>query len=176
MARHFRSTPLIAIIGVLTLSGASAVRAQEPANAPARDSTATAQSDTSGYRVYQRQADSVPADSVPGGQGSVRSDTSSSSGQASDTTLEATPGAQTAPTQGVGTSGSTDSAARAGGVACKDGSNATKGDAGCAAHGGIDWAVTRAALKAREGMPGQADDAAAAGRSDSGAPASTRSR
>jgi hypothetical protein len=37
-------------------------------------------------------------------------------------------------------------------VACKDGSNAARGASSrkaCAAHGGVDWAATKAAMKAR---------------------------
>jgi hypothetical protein len=44
-------------------------------------------------------------------------------------------------------------------VVCKDGSNAGR-QQGCSAHGGIDWASTKAALKAR-GIEVKADSSAA---------------
>lgn len=44
-------------------------------------------------------------------------------------------------------------------VACKDGSNAGRMQ-GCSSHGGIDWAATKAALKAR-GIEVQGDSSAA---------------
>jgi hypothetical protein len=49
-------------------------------------------------------------------------------------------------------------------VVCKDGSNASKAAKGCTKHGGIDWAATRSALKARGQM--QAGDTSGAAPTD----------
>ena len=154
MATHSRVTPVLAVIGALALGGASAARAQEPTNAPPKDTSAAAQSDTSGYRGYQNRTDSTRTDSSG----------FKYNGPLTDTTLKAEPGAQTGPS--AGDTGSVGRTARAAGmadtVACKDGSNAAKAKSACAQHGGIDWAATRAAMKARGRMSGHGADTAAA--------------
>ena len=62
MAIHFRPMPLLAMIGVLALGGASAARAQ--------DTSAAVRADTSGYQPYQNRTDStqVGKDSTRGAQ------------------------------------------------------------------------------------------------------------
>ena len=53
MAIHFRPAPLLAMIGVLALGGASAARAQ--------DTSAAVRADTSGYQPYQDRTDLAPS-------------------------------------------------------------------------------------------------------------------
>jgi len=108
MSIHSRSTPLLALVGFLLLGVPLGLRAQEPTNAPPKDTSATAQPDTAAYQGYQR----------------------------TDST------------------GAIDTSAVADSVVCKDGSNASKAASGCTKHGGIDWAATKAALKARGQMQG----------------------
>jgi hypothetical protein len=122
MGIYSRSTPYLALVGMLLLGVPSALRAQEPTNAP-KDTSAAAPSDTGAYQGYQR------TDSA--------SDTTS--------TTQATGAAEAADT-----------------VVCKDGSNAPKkGGNGCASHGGVDWAATESALKARGKMGGDSTGAPA---------------
>lgn len=163
MAIHSRLTKFIAVIGALSLAGASVARAQ--------DTSAAARSDTSAYRGYQNGTDTAQA-----GQQGVRTDstmTDSSgfkyNGPPTDTTLKAKPGAQTGPSAGDTSSGGqrASAAGRADTVVCKDGSNAAKARSACGAHGGVDWTATKAALKARGRMSGQAADSASA-RADTG--------
>ena len=155
MAIHSRT---LAVVGVLVLGGASAARAQQPTNAPKTDTSATARSDTSGYRGYQNATDTAQV-----GQPTADSTGFKYTGPPTDTTLKAKPGAQTGPT-----AGDTAAAARTAGAAgaadtvvCKDGSNAAKLK-GCARHGGIDRAATKAALKARGQMANPAGDSSGA--------------
>jgi hypothetical protein len=145
MTVHSRWTPFLAVIGALALGGASVARAQETTNAP-KDTSAAAQSDTSGYSGYQNRADTAQA-----GQSTTRTDSSGFqyTGPATDTTLKAKPGAQTGPTAGDSGNTARETTAAADTVACKDGSNAAKANQACAEHGGVDWAATRAAMKAR---------------------------
>jgi hypothetical protein len=159
MAIHLRPTPLLAVIGVLTLGGASAARAQ--------DTSAAARSDTSGYQTYQDRNDTTQAgqDTAQAGQDTTRSDTSGFkyTGPETDTTLKAQPGVQTGPSGkdsgAVAESPTGISAADT--VVCKDGSNAAnQAGAGCREHGGIDSVATTAALKAR-GWQGHTDTSAA---------------
>ena len=157
MTVHSRLTPFLAVIGALALGGASVARAQ--------DTSAAAQSDTSGYRGYQNRTDTAQA-----GQANTRTDSSGFkyTGPSTDTTLKAKPGAQTGPTAGDTGTAAGKTAAAADTVACKDGSNAAKGKQACAEHGGVDWAATRAALKARGKTLHQTGaDTGAAGKSDS---------
>ena len=109
-----RTTPLLALVGFLLLGVPLGLRAQEPTNAPPKDTSATAQPDTAAYQGYQR-TDSAQTDT---------------------------------------TGGAIDTSAVADSVVCKDGSNASKAASGCTKHGGIDWAATKAALKARGQMQG----------------------
>jgi hypothetical protein len=139
MTTHTRFTPALAVIAMLALGGASAARAQ--------DTSAAARSDTSGYRQYQNPTDST-ADTTR------RTDSSGFkyNGPATDTTLKAEPGAQTGPTSGDSGKAGQQGAVSADTVVCKDGSNAAKAKKACKDHGGIDWAATNAAAKARSGV------------------------
>jgi hypothetical protein len=158
MAIHSRFAPVLAVIGVLALGGASTARAQ--------DTSAAARADTSGYRGYQNQADTIGSDTAQAGRRNAQTDTTGIkyTGPATDTVLKAKPGAQTGPT--AGDTGKAARKAAAAGTAdtvvCKDGSNAPKSKKACKAHGGIDAAATRAALKARGGMAGQPAESTAA--------------
>jgi len=168
MTVHPRLTPFLAVIGALALGGASVARAQETTNAPPKDTSAAAQSDTSGYGSYQNRTDTTQV-----GQANTRTDSSGFkyTGPATDTTLKAKPGAQTGPTAGDSGNAAGKATAAADTVACKDGSNAAKAKQACAEHGGVDWAATRAAMKARGKtlQPGTQTgaDTGAAGKSDS---------
>jgi hypothetical protein len=143
MGIHSRWTSFSAAIGVLALCGVSTARAQDTSAAARRP-------DTSGYGGYQNKTDTAQA-----GQRNAPTDSSGFkyTGPPTDTTLKAKPGAQTGPTAGdSGTAARTNRAGRADTVACKDGSNTAKGASAkkaCAAHGGVDWAATKAAMKAR---------------------------
>ena len=151
MAIHFRPTPLLAMIGVLALGGASAAGAQ--------DTSAAARADTSGYQPYQNRTDSTQV-----GKDSTRTDSSGFqyTGPPTDTTLEAQPGPQTGPSETDSFSAAAPSAMTASdSVVCKDGSNAlNQGGIACRAHGGVDSVVTTAAMKAR-GWLGKSDTSAA---------------
>ena len=158
MAIHFRPAPLLAMIGVLALGGASAARAQ--------DTSAASRADTSGYQPYQNRTDSTQV-----GKDSARTDDSSGfkyNGPPTDTTLKAEPGVQTGPSKdSTGISkDSTNAAAPSGmsaadSVVCKDGSNeGNRGGVSCGGHGGIDSVATTAAMKAR-GWLGKSDSSAA---------------
>jgi hypothetical protein len=112
-----------------------------------------AQPDTTAYQGYQRN-DSSQADTGKAG--------AQYNGQPTDTTLKAKPGVQTGPTAGKAKpSDSAGAAAAADTVVCKDGSSASKAAKGCTKHGGIDWAATKSALKARGQMQGGDTGAAA---------------
>ena len=149
MGMHFPTT--LAVVGLLAVGAASAARAQ--------DTSAAARTDTMGYQPSSGQTDTAQAGN-PGSQ----ADTGNFkyTGPPTDTTLKAEPGVQTGPTAGD----SATPAARAGAagladtVVCKDGSNAGR-KIGCEAHGGIDWAATKAALNARGGAAGQTADSSA---------------
>jgi hypothetical protein len=154
MAFHFRPTPLLAMIGVLALGGASAARAQ--------DTSAATRSDTSGYQPYQNRTDSNNTDSAKAGQDSTRTDSSGFkyTGPPTDTTLKAKPGAQTGPSKDSGAAAPSGISA-ADSVVCKDGSNdGNRGGVSCGGHGGIDSVATTAAMKAR-GWLGKSDSSAA---------------
>ena len=162
MAIHFRPTPLLAMIGVLALGGASAARAQ--------DTSAAARADTSGYQPYQNRTDSTKA-----GQDATRTDSSGFkyTGPPTDTTLKAAPGAQTGPS-GTDSAGAPRPSGMnaADSVVCKDGSNAgNQGGVSCGGHGGVDSATTKAAMKAR-GWLGKSDSSAAKDTSSSSRPQS----
>ena len=133
MGIYSRSTPYLALVGMLLLGAPSALRAQEPTNAP-KDTSAAAPADTGAYQGYQR-TDSASDTTSQAGQG----------GYKTDSTTQATGAAEAADT-----------------VVCKDGSNAPKkGGNGCASHGGVDWAATESALKARGKMGGDSTGAPA---------------
>ena len=161
MGIHFRRTPLLGMIGVLALGGASVARAQ--------DTSAATRQDTSAYRSSQNQADTMQAG---------RSTSSAENGSSTDTALKAKPGVQTGPAaQDTGRAAMQDtssyrssqnqtdttqvnyeskgkSLSAADTVVCKDGSNSPNSAKGaCGSHGGVDTAATWAALKARGKQP-----------------------
>jgi hypothetical protein len=158
MAIHFRLTPLLTMIGVLALGGASAARAQ--------DTSAAARSDTSGYQPYQNRTDSTQL-----GKDSTRTDSSGFkyTGPPTDTTLKAQPGVQTGPSEmDSGSAAAPSGMSASDSVVCKDGSNAgNQGGVSCGGHGGVDSVATTAAMKAR-GWLGKSDSSAAKDTSSSG--------
>ncbi|HEX3236351.1 MAG TPA: hypothetical protein VHR41_19330 [Gemmatimonadales bacterium] len=145
MGIYSRSTPYLALLGMLALGAPTALRAQQPTNAPPKDTSAMAQPDTGAYQGYQRN-DSTADTTGKAGQGGYKYN-----GPPSDTALKAKPGVQTGPTADSSrrASGAAGVTASADTVVCKDGSNAAKKGNGCASHGGIDWAATKSAMKAR---------------------------
>ena len=151
MAIHFRPAPLLAMIGVLALGGASAARAQ--------DTSAASRADTSGYQPYQNRTDSTQV-----GNDSARTDDSSGfkyNGPPTDTTLKAEPGVQTGPSKDSTNAAAPSGMSAADSVVCKDGSNeGNRGGVSCGGHGGIDSVATTAAMKAR-GWLGKSDSSAA---------------
>jgi protein-tyrosine-phosphatase len=180
MAIQSRFTPVLAVIGVLALGGASTARAQ--------DTSAAARSDTSGYRGYQNRTDTMGSDTTQAGQRNAKTDSAGMkyTGPATDTALKAKPGAQTGPSAGdTGKAARKAAAGTADTVVCMDGSNAAKSKKACKSHGGIDRAATRAALKARGGTAGQPAESTtapmdttqrnktSAGYHDTGAPSDT---
>ena len=167
MGIHFRRTPLLGMIGVLALGGASVARAQ--------DTSAATRQDTSAYRSSQNQADTMQAG---------KSTSSAENGSSTGTALKAKPGVQTGPAaQDTGRAAMQDtssyrssqnqtdttqvkksksgyesnkgkSLSTADTVVCKDGSNSPNSAKGaCGSHGGVDTAATWAALKARGNQP-----------------------
>ena len=152
MAIRFRPMPLLSMIAVLAVGGASAARAQ--------DTSAAARSDTSGYQPYQSRTDSNRTDSAQVGQDSARSDSSGFkyTGPPTDTTLKAEPGTQTGPYSGSAAAPSGMNLADS--VVCKDGSSVgNRGEVSCGGRGGVDSVVTTAAMKAR-GWLGKSDSSA----------------
>ena len=150
MAIHFRPTPLVAMIGLLTLGGASAARAQ--------DTSAAARSDTSGYQQYENRTDSTQA-----AKDTTSTDSSGFkyTGPSTDTTLKAAPGAQTGPSKDSSSAAAPSGMSAADSVVCKDGSNeGNRGGVSCGGHGGIDSVATTAAMEAR-GWLGKSDSSAA---------------
>jgi hypothetical protein len=156
MAIHFRRTPMLALIGMLALGGATVAQAQDTTSATRSGS------DTSGYQPSQSGSDTSMAGR----------DSSTQNGAPADTALKAAPGTQTGkPAGDSSATGASGAGVAADTVVCKDGSNAANGQAGCGAHGGIDSVSTRAAQKAR-GRSGTSDSSAA-GQSDSSSGKST---
>ena len=159
MGTHLRFTPVLALIGALTLGGAPAARAQDTSSVRADTS---ARSDTSGYQGYG--ADTLQR-SQPTGQAGA-----SENGAPSDTALRAEPGVQTGPSakdsskagQSSSSTSSSSNNSSADTVVCKDGSTSPRTGEVCLKHGGIDWTATNAALKARGQSPIQPGDSAAA--------------
>jgi hypothetical protein len=135
MRIYYRFAPVLALAGALALGGTSTARAQD---------TSQVSTDTSGYQDYR--GDTSAAATQP--TGGADSGAAGYTGPPTDTALKAEPGVQTGPTVGdTGTAGKP-SATAADTVVCKDGSNAARTD-GCLRNGGIDWAATEAAMKAR---------------------------
>jgi hypothetical protein len=151
MANYSRHTRILAVVGVLVLGAASTVRAQETTNAPPKDTSAAARSDTSGYKSYQ------PTDTVRLQPDSMRKDSSGFkyNGPPTDTTLKAKPGAQTGQ-KADDTTSAADQAGDAGAadtVVCKDGNTMVGATACDIGHGGINAAATKNAKTARESPP-----------------------
>lgn len=136
MRIYLRFTPVLALAGALALGGTSTARAQD---------TSQVRADTSGYQGYRGGDTSAAAAQTAG-----RADSGAAgyTGPPTDTTLQAKPGVQTGPTAGDSAKAGKPSATAADSVVCKDGSNAARTD-GCVRNGGIDWAATEAAMKAR---------------------------
>jgi hypothetical protein len=189
MGIHFRRTPLLGMIGVLALGGASVARAQ--------DTSAATRQDTSAYRSSQNQADTMQAG---------RSTSSAENGSSTDTALKAKPGVQTGPAaQDTGRAAMQDtssyrssqnqadttqvkksksgyesnkgkSLSTADTVVCKDGSNSPNSAKGaCGSHGGVDTAATWAALKARGNQPSGHPTSKDSSSSDPSSPSGTSS-
>lgn len=140
MGIHFRRTPLLGVIGVLALGGASVARAQ--------DTSAATRQDTSAYQPSPNQTDTTQVGKSKSGY----------NGAPTDTALKAKPGVQTGPaandTGKVHHKNKGKSLSAADTVVCKDGSNSPNSAKGaCGSHGGVDTAATWAALKARGYMP-----------------------
>ena len=189
MGIHFRRTPLLGMIGVLALGGASVARAQ--------DTSAATRQDTSAYRSSQNQADTMQAG---------KSTSSAENGTSTDTALKAKPGVQTGPAaQDTGRAAMQDtssyrssqnqtdttqvkksksgyesnkgkSLSTADTVVCKDGSNSPNSAKGaCGSHGGVDTAATWAALKARGNQPSGHPTSKDSSSSDPSSPSGTSS-
>jgi hypothetical protein len=154
MGTHLRFTPILALIGALALGAAPTARAQDTSSVRADTSART---DTSGYQGYG--ADTLQR-SKPTGQ----ADTGAAGyqGAPSDTALRAKPGGQTGPAAGDSSKTGQTSGTSADTVVCKDGSSAPRTGDVCLKHGGIDWAATNAALKARGQAPINPGDSASA--------------
>jgi hypothetical protein len=135
MRIYLRFTPVLALAGALALGGTSTARGQD---------TSQVRADTSGYQDYP--AGDTSAAAQPTGQ--ADSGAAGYTGPPTDTTLKAEPGVQTGHTAGDSGKTGKPSATAADSVVCKDGSNAARTD-GCLKNGGIDWAATEAAMKAR---------------------------
>jgi hypothetical protein len=131
-----RVTPVLALAGALALGGTSTARAQD---------TSQVRVDSSGYQGYGEGDTSAAAAQATG---QADSGAAGYTGPPTDTTLKASPGVQTGPTAGDSSKAGKPSATAADTVVCKDGSNSARTD-GCLRNGGIDWASTEAAMKAR---------------------------
>jgi hypothetical protein len=162
MGTHLRFTPVLALVGALALGTAPAARAQDTSSIRAQD-TSSARADTSGVQGYG--ADSSSADTgrmAPSGQAGD-SGSSGYNGAPSDTALRAKPGVQTGPSAKDSSKTGQSSSSAADTVVCKDGSNSQRTGEVCLKHGGIDWAATEAALKARgQSTSGMSGDSASA--------------
>ncbi|HEY7612783.1 MAG TPA: hypothetical protein VH764_07305 [Gemmatimonadales bacterium] len=145
--------PALVLVGALAIGGTSTARAQD---------SSQASSDTAGYQNYG-PGDTSAAAARPTGQ--ADSAAAGYTGPATDTTLKAVPGVQTGPAADDTGTAAKPSGTAADSVVCKDGSNAARTD-GCMSNGGIDWASTEAAMKAR-------GESTAGWSSSSGAPADT---
>jgi hypothetical protein len=135
MPIHLRFTRVLALAGALALAGTSTARAQD---------TSQVGADTSAYQGYGGDTSAAAAQPA----GGADSGATGYAGPPTDTTLKAKPGVQTGPTAGDSGKAGKPSGTAADSVACKDGSTAPRTD-GCLRNGGIDWAATEAALKAR---------------------------
>jgi hypothetical protein len=135
MRTYLRFTPVLALAGALALGGTSTAQAQD---------TSQVSADTTGYQGYRGDTSAAAAQPTGGADSGAAGYT----GPPTDTALKAKPGVQTGPTAGDSGKAGKTSATAADTVACKDGSNAPRTD-GCLKNGGIDWAATEAAMKAR---------------------------
>jgi hypothetical protein len=151
MGTNLRVTPVLVLAGALVLGG-SAARAQD---------TTGVRADTSEYRDYGGADTSAAASQDTGW---VDGTAGVYMGQPTDTTIEAEPGVQTGPAAGDTGSVGGPSATSDDALVCTDGSNAARTD-GCVRNGGIDWAATDAATKARV-EPTTARDTSTAAPSD----------
>ena len=136
MRTYLGFAPVLLLAGALAAGGASTIQAQD---------TSRARSDTSGYETYG------PGDTSAAAAGdTAQADTTATgyTGPGTDTTLKAKPGVQTGPAAGDTGTAVKPSATAADSVVCKDGSNSARTE-GCVRNGGIDWASTEAAMKAR---------------------------
>jgi hypothetical protein len=171
MGIHLHFTTTLAVIGALSVGGASLARAQ--------DTSSATRSDTMGYQPSQGQTDTAQGQAGQTADTTLqRSDTGMqrgdsgtfrSNGAPSDTALRAKPGVQTGPSasdSGKAMRHRMGAAGRPDTVVCKDGSNAAR-RMGCGSHGGIDWAATRAAMKARGHQTGGPAEDSTGMRSDS---------
>jgi hypothetical protein len=154
MGTHLRFTPILALIGALALGAAPTAQAQDTSSVRADTSART---DTSGYQGYG-------ADTLQRSQPTGQADTGAAGyqGAPSDTALRAKPGVQTGPAAGDSSKTGKTSGTSADTVVCKDGSSAPRTGDVCLKHGGIDWATTNAALKARGQAPINPGDSASA--------------
>jgi hypothetical protein len=156
MGTHLRFTPILALIGALALGAAPTARAQDTSSVRA-DTSTSARTDTSGYQGYG-------ADTLQRSQPTGQADTGAAGyqGAPADTALRAKPGVQTGPAAGDSSKTGKTSSSSADTVVCKDGSSAPRTGDVCLKHGGIDWATTNAALKARGQAPISPGDSASA--------------
>ena len=117
----------------------------------------SARTDTSGYQGYG-------ADTLQRSQPTGQADTGAAGyqGAPADTALRAKPGVQTGPSAKDSSKTGQTSATPADTVVCKDGSTSPRTGDVCLNHGGIDWASTNAALKARGQAPINPGDSASA--------------
>jgi hypothetical protein len=146
MGTHLRFTPILALIGALALGAAPTAQAQD---------TSSVRADTSGYQGYG-------ADTLQRSQPTGQADTGAAGyqGAPADTALRAKPGVQTGPAAKDSSKAGQTSSSAADTVVCKDGSTSPRTGDVCLKHGGIDWAATNAALKARGQSPIQPGDSA----------------
>ena len=135
MRIHLGFAPVLALAGAFALGSTSTAQAQD---------TSQVRSDSSGYQDYGRDTSAAAAQAT----GQADSGAAAYTGQPTDTMLKAEPGVQTGPAAGDTGKAVKRSATAADSVVCKDGSNAARTD-GCMRNGGIDWASTEAAMKAR---------------------------
>ena len=145
MRNCVRHIPVLVLAGALVLGGPSISRAQ------AQD-TSQVSADTSEYQGYGGGDTSAAAtqstNEADSSTGVYLAPPADTGGLPADTGLEAEPQVQIVPGAGdtgdVGNAGATGADA----LVCKDGSNAARTD-GCVSNGGIDWAATEAATKAK---------------------------
>ena len=135
MRTYLGFAPVLVLAGALAAGGASTIHAQD---------TSQTRSDTSGYESYGPGDTSAAA----GDTGQADTGATGYNGPGTDTTLKAQPGVQTGPAAGDTGTAVKPSATAADSVVCNDGSSSARTE-GCVRNGGIDWASTEAAMKAR---------------------------